>query len=210
MTGTPWPPGSDYLGLSVALLPLTVRKAWNAHCSKARRTDSSTVPARLTANSSSRKVERALFRSLCCPPALGSASEADAVLLVKRLVVLELDFENDPRRMRPILSCTAGKLSLVEHPRRRQLSGGHSASSHVAKRRTAGRCPSSSCWTSCARGSICRIIPTTGRTWSGLSVTAGLFQAPSSLRSAERLVSIGRPSASGPAPGSESGAACSS
>ena len=86
----------DHLGLVVGPLPQNVRTGWHGLLEKTVNADPASVLTRLNTSGSANNVERQLFRSLACSLPGESVTDEEAVLVVKRLRVFDLDFEETP------------------------------------------------------------------------------------------------------------------
>lgn len=88
---------SDFLSLATAPVESNVKKGWDGLLTKAVDADPAAFPSRLATANYSNDVERALFRSLHCPPAIdGSKTPADTTTLLKRLRHFQFDFDSEP------------------------------------------------------------------------------------------------------------------
>jgi len=86
----------DFLGLVVGPLPQSVRTGWHGLLEKVVNADPSSALTRLSTSGASNEVERQLFGSLACNLPGESNSEEEVVRLVKRLRVLDFDFQETP------------------------------------------------------------------------------------------------------------------
>jgi len=88
---------SDYLLLVTSTIELEVKTAWDGLLTKAIEADASHFAARLATSKYSNDIERAIFASLHCPPAIDtSKTPADTTELLKRLRHFQFDFGRDP------------------------------------------------------------------------------------------------------------------
>ncbi|WP_442507932.1 ATP-binding protein [Novipirellula sp. SH528] len=88
---------SDFLSLATAPVESNVRTGWDGLLTKAVDADPADFPRRLGTANYSNDVERALFASLHCPPAIDeSKTPADTTELLKRLRHFQFDFGSEP------------------------------------------------------------------------------------------------------------------
>ena len=88
---------SDFLSLATAPIKSKVKTGWDGLLTKAVDADPAAFPSRLATANYSNDVERALFASLHCPPAIdGSKTPADTTALLKRLRHFQFDFGSKP------------------------------------------------------------------------------------------------------------------
>jgi|GEM_PF-1429095 len=88
---------SDYLSLATATVDLEVKTGWDGLLTKANDADTSDFATRLGTPNYSNDIERALFASLHCPPAIDvSKTPADTTELLKRLRHFQFDFVSKP------------------------------------------------------------------------------------------------------------------
>lgn len=88
---------SDFLSLATAPVESSVKKGWDGLLIKAIDAAPADFPSRLATPNYSNDLERALFASLHCPPAINaSKTAADTTELLKRLRHFQFDYGSEP------------------------------------------------------------------------------------------------------------------
>ena len=88
----------DHMGLVVGSLPRNVHQAWHGLLSQALNADPQRILSRLKARRATNKVQRNLFRSLACNIPGEVVSEEETVCFLRRIRILDFDFETVPSR----------------------------------------------------------------------------------------------------------------
>lgn len=86
----------DHLGLVVGALSQKVHTAWNGLLSQILDADPQRILSRLKKPRATNKLQRNLFRSLACNLAVEAVSDEETVSLMRRLRILDFDFETVP------------------------------------------------------------------------------------------------------------------